>query len=102
MSINSLNLPDATKLKGADNYQQWKDKVTNIAKSNWIAKFLHEKSRTHAPKELDEWDNNASPTELKRWQDWDAGERQMQLVITLNCKPGPLGHTTGKATALDM
>ena len=101
-SHTSLSLPEASKLKGAENYQQWKDKVINIAKSNGIAKFLHEKSRTKKPQEVDEWDDDVKEEDLKKWQDWETGESQMKLAITLNCKAGPLGHTQGKSTALDM
>ncbi|EKD11974.1 hypothetical protein MBM_09837 [Drepanopeziza brunnea f. sp. 'multigermtubi' MB_m1] len=102
MSSHSLNLPEASKLKGGENYQQWKDKVINIAKSNRISKYINPKSRSLIPMEVDECDDTVKAEDLQRWLDWDTGESQMKLAITLNCKAGPLGHTQGKATALDM
>ncbi|XMA13681.1 hypothetical protein WAI453_006472 [Rhynchosporium graminicola] len=101
-SSTSLNLADGHKLKGGENYTEWRDKVLNIAKTNGISKFLNVKSRDHVPKEVDEWDDEVDDKALKKWQDWESGESQMKLAITLNCKAGPLAHTTGKTTALDM
>jgi hypothetical protein len=33
-NVTGLHLPDGMKLKGEENYQQWKEKIVNIAKSN--------------------------------------------------------------------
>ncbi|OWP01747.1 hypothetical protein B2J93_2339 [Marssonina coronariae] len=101
MSI-PLILPEAQKLKGVENYDQWRDTIINIAKIYGIAKHLHIKSRTHAPIEVDEWDPSVSTTALNNWKKWDSEESQMKLAITLNCKAGPLAHTQGKKSALDI
>jgi hypothetical protein len=71
----SLHLPEAMKLKGDENYPDWKEKVLNIAKSNGIAKYVHEKYK--APPEVDEFDEKASEEAVKLWQAHEAGDANM-------------------------
>lgn len=101
-SSSLLTLQDAHKLKGIENYPEWRDKVLNIAESNDISKFVDPESKNHIPKEVGEWDSKASKDEREIWKEWKAGEARMKLAITLNCKSGPLQHTVGLTTALDM
>ncbi|KAK6586176.1 hypothetical protein PZA11_001233 [Diplocarpon coronariae] len=102
LSSAALSLPESQKLKGAEDYSQWRNKVLNLAKSNALTMHLHTKARTHAPPEVDLWDRSITNEERDNWVRWEAEESQMKLAITLNCKPGPLAHTEGDKSALDM
>ncbi|KAG4426994.1 hypothetical protein IFR05_017523, partial [Cadophora sp. M221] len=92
-SSTSLSLQDTFKLKGIENYPEWRDKVMNIAESNDISKFVDPESKNHTPKEVGEWDTTSTKGEKEEWKEWKAGEAKMKLAITLNCKSGPLQYT---------
>ena len=60
----------------------------NIAKSNQLAKYIND--RIVPPPEIDKFDTSANKEVLKLWLDYQAGNMNIQLVITINCKAIPV------------
>jgi len=90
-SASSLTLPESIKLKGEENWTQWKDKITSIAKMNSLYKYVYEKAQNLKPNAVNEYDSDlkATPEQLKAWKEWEQGDATMQLAITCNCKTIP-------------
>jgi hypothetical protein len=62
-NVTGLYLPDRIKLKGKENYQQWKEKIVNIAKSNQLGKYINDKCIP--PLKIDEFNPKADQDALK-------------------------------------
>lgn len=99
-SSSGLNLPDSLKLKGEENYIQWKDKVMDIAISHDLCQYVD--SRFVPPKEVDYLDPKVDQEALKLWKEYRSGDAQMRLAITLNCKTVPSQVIQGKKTSMEM
>ena len=67
MGEGKLQLPEGMKLKGEENYNSWRAAIENMAKSNGLRRYIHEKGK--APKEVDEFDDDVDPEELQKWLD---------------------------------
>ena len=75
-------------------------KIMNIAKSNQLAKYIHPKCV--APEEVDEFDKKAKEEDIQKWLEQQAGDANMQLAITYNCKPTPAQVVSTKKTAKEI
>ncbi len=82
-----LHLPDGMKLKGEENYQQWKEKIMNIVKSNQLARYINDKCVP--PPEIDKFDPKADQDALKLQITFQASNTNIQLAITTNYKAIP-------------
>jgi hypothetical protein len=60
----SLTLLGAIKLKGEENWLLWKELMENLAKSNNLRKYIHEKGK--APEFANEFDDDVEATKLKK------------------------------------
>jgi hypothetical protein len=87
----SIHIPEAMKLKGEENWIQWKEKIISITKASDIYKYIHPKAMLAKPEFVDEYDDDSKATlaQLLAWKEWDKGDAQMQLALTYNCKPIP-------------
>jgi hypothetical protein len=93
-------LPDGMKLKGEENYVAWKEAIENLAISNDLRRFIHEKGR--APRYVDEFDDDVDEAQLALWKAWAAGDSSMKLIIQLNVKKTPVLMLAGCKTARKM
>jgi hypothetical protein len=72
----------------------------NIAKSNQLAKYINDKCIPST--EVDEFDPVADPIALDIWLKFQAGDTNMQLAITTNCKAIAAQVCQGKKSALEI
>ena len=61
----SLTLLGAIKLKGEENWLLWKELIENLAKSNNLRKYIHEKGK--APEFANEFDDDVDAEKLQKW-----------------------------------
>ncbi|KAI0998951.1 hypothetical protein K3495_g9245 [Podosphaera aphanis] len=86
MSIDtgsSALLPTTYRLRGEENYAQWKFDIENIARVHGLRKYYHPKSPA-PPKVVDEFDDDASPEDIQAYDNWARGDAKMKLIIRTN------------------
>jgi hypothetical protein len=99
-SSTSFHLPDALKLRGEENCDQWKENLINVARSNGISKYISE--RYKPPEFVDEFGDIVDDKALKLWNDHERGDTQMRMATTFNCKAVPGKIAMAKTSARDM
>jgi hypothetical protein len=81
--MTSLHLPEHLKLKGEENYTNWKELIVNIARGNGLAKYIND--RCKRPECIDEfhedYDEDKDGDKLRKYEAWEKGDAQMQLAI---------------------
>jgi hypothetical protein len=100
VSSGKYQLPESMRLKGEENYTAWKDAIENLAVSNDLRKYIHEKGR--APPYIDEFDDKADADDLLLWKAWAAGDSNMKLIIQLNVKTTLAQLLVGCKSAREM
>jgi hypothetical protein len=73
------NLPENMKLRGEENYIQWKTVMEDLADANDLIRFVHLKGK--APPQADEFDEKVDIEKLATWKAWKAGDASMKLII---------------------
>lgn len=91
-------LPANIKLKGKDNYRVQKEQIKNIAAGIGLKRYLQKDAPV--PKEVDEFDNNKSDLQKKKWLQYKARNARMINSIIQNCTPTCQSVITGKKTAV--
>jgi hypothetical protein len=71
----SIYILEAMKLKGEENWIQWKEKIISIAKASDIYKYIYPKAMLTKPEFVNEYDDDlkATPAQLLAWKEWDKG-----------------------------
>ncbi len=72
----------------------------NIAKSNQLARYIHEKCVP--PKEVDKFADKVEQEALNKWLKFQAANTNIQLAITINYKQIPLQVYQGKKSVLEI
>ena len=97
----STLLPSVHRLRGEENFQQWKYDIENIARVHGLRKFYHPKASA-SPKVVDEFDEDASSEEIKAYDAWARGDSKMKLCITNNVSSTIAAQLNRLKTAKDM
>jgi hypothetical protein len=94
------NLPENMKLRGEENYIQWKTVMEDLADANDLIRFVHLKGK--APPQADEFDEKVDIEKLATWKAWKAGDASMKLIIQTNVKKTPSQLLAGCKSAREM
>ena len=89
------------KLRGEENYQQWKNTIENVARVHGLRKFYHSKAPL-PPKFVDEFDDGVSQKEFLEYDDWAKGDAKMKLCISNNVSSSILCQINSLNTAREM
>lgn len=98
---SSMILAQNLRLRGEDNYQQWKYNMENLARVHGLRKYFH----PHAPappKFVDEFDEKASAEDIIAFDMWARGDSKMKLCITNNVSASIAGQVDQFSTAREM
>ncbi|KAI0993905.1 hypothetical protein K3495_g14279, partial [Podosphaera aphanis] len=98
---SSASLPTAYRLKGEENYAQWKFDIENIARVHGLRKYYHPKSPA-PPKVVDEFDDDASAEDIKAYDEWARGDAKMKLIIRTNVSTSFASQLNRLSTAKEM
>ena len=101
-SISSLQLPSYQKLKGVENYDEFKQNMMNLAISAGLEKYYITDPTRPKPKEITA-ENYKDSTRDERldWDDWKTGDAKAKLVLTWNVLAIPARVIKGKLTAVE-
>jgi hypothetical protein len=94
------NLLENMKLRGEENYIQWKTAMEDLADANDLVRFVHPKGK--APPQADEFDEKVDIEKLATWKAWKAGDASMKLIIQTNVKKTPSQLLAGCKSAREM
>jgi hypothetical protein len=94
------NFPESMKLRGEENYIQWKTAMEGLADANDLIRFVHLKGK--APPQADELDEKVDTEKLATWKAWKAGDASMKLIIQTNVKKTPSQLLAGCKLAREM
>lgn len=97
----SLLLASNLKLRGEENYQQWKFTMENVARVHGLRRFYHPKA-PKPPKFVDEFDEGVSEEEFQKYDEWAKGDSKMKLCISSNVSTSILCQINSFATAKEM
>ena len=100
-SGSSMMLAPNLRLRGEDNYQQWRYNMENIARVHGLRKYYHPNAPA-PPKCVDEFDENVSEKDIKAFDDWARGDSKMKLIITNNVSASIAGQVDRLSTAKEM
>src|ERR1700709_1989571 len=82
-SNSSLQLPTYQRLKGRENYPEWKKNFLNLAKSAGMSKYFIDDPLRPKPKKITiENVREATRDERLDWDDWEAGEAKAILMLS--------------------
>lgn len=96
----SLQLPRYQKLKGADNYNEWKKNMLNLAIVLDLKRHLIDDPLDPKPKEIT-LDNIKDATKQERldWKEWRVGDAKAKLALSWNLTSTQAGVIQYRATA---
>ena len=98
---SSIILAQNLRLRGEDNYQQWRYNKENIARVHDLRKYFHPNAPA-PPKFVDEFDSKASADDIKAFDEWARGDSKMKLCITHNVSASIAGQVDQFNTAKEM
>lgn len=101
LSGASMMLASNLRLRGEDNYQQWKYNIENMARVNGLRKYYHPKAPA-PPKFVDEFDDDVSPKDIMAYDEWARGDSKMQLCISNNVSTSIASQINNLRTAKEM
>ena len=97
----SLLLASNLKLRGEENYQQWKFTMENVARVHGLRKFYHPKAPA-PPIFVDEFDEGVSEKDFQKYDEWAKGDSKMKLCISSNVSSSILCQINSLGTAKEM
>ncbi|KAI0999916.1 hypothetical protein K3495_g8280, partial [Podosphaera aphanis] len=97
----SLLLASNLKLRGEENYQQWKFTIENLARVHGLRRFYHPKAPA-PPNFVDEFDESISVEDFRKYDDWARGDSKMKLCIANNVSPSISCQLNSLNTAKEM
>ena len=100
LGMSGLLLPNSMKLKGSDNYLQWKQVLIRNIIAAGLIKYLRS-DLSNPTIDITNW-QSAKQTELDNVSDWMKGNTKTSNTILYNCHAGPQAIITNCATAAEM
>ncbi|KAI0993703.1 hypothetical protein K3495_g14481, partial [Podosphaera aphanis] len=100
ISMSGLLLPDPMKLKGPENYPQWKQVMIRNIIASGLINYL--KSNQNDPKmDTSDW-KSLSEKYLDNISDWVQGNTRAANMIMFNCTLGPQSIISNYHSAAEM
>ncbi|KAI0991814.1 hypothetical protein K3495_g16373, partial [Podosphaera aphanis] len=100
-SGSSLMLASNLRLKGEDNYQDWKYNIENIARVHGLRRYYHPKAPA-PPKFVDEFDDGVTEKDIIAFDSWARGDSKMKLCISNNVSTSIASQINRLSTAKEM
>ncbi|KAI1005623.1 hypothetical protein K3495_g2592 [Podosphaera aphanis] len=99
-NVAALQLPPYLKLKGEENYEQWKNNMENIALANNLEDYISDE--IEEPPHVSIKERFAKREAFEMRKQWLAGDARMKLAIMINSASNIHGMIDGKTPALQM
>jgi len=93
---SSLQLPNAFKLRGSENYTQWRTRVKLILQSKGLQDFILSTNAKTEPT------TDASETTRTAYKNWLENDAKAQLAIIMNVMTEPADLIAESTTTYDM
>ena len=100
-SGSTLMLASNLKLKGEQNYQDWKYNIENIARVHGLRNYYHPKAPA-PPKFVDEFDDDVTEKDIIAFDNWARGDSKMKLCISNNVSSSIASQINRLSTAKEM
>jgi hypothetical protein len=93
-----IRMPQESRLKGSENYGDWRRKMMTIATASGLNRFLGDDPSK--PERITSTGKNATKEQIRVWKDWTTGDEKMMTTLYQNITANPRDLVANETTTL--